>query len=283
MKVKELTRNIIDRLTPTYGEGEARWMMRIIMEHIKGYSPVDIELNGDRDLGEGTVSMVNGIVCRLLKGEPLQYITGRARFSGMELTVTPAVLIPRPETEQLVDIIVDRERDKTDLRVADLGTGSGCIAVALARNLPFSKVMAVDISDEALKVAQLNATNLKAKINFLKGDILSMTLPAECLDIIVSNPPYIVEREKAEMSVNVLDYEPARALFVPNDDPLLFYHAIERIALTALTPGGRLYLELNPLYANQFADELKTIGWQNVDVVLDERGRRRFITAFKEQ
>ncbi len=279
MKVSDLTRHVISRLAPVYGNGEARWMMRIIMEHVKGYSPVDIELNGDRDLGMATVNIVNGIVDRLLAGEPLQYIIGRARFYGMELTVNKDVLIPRPETEGLIDLIVDREREHTDLRVADLGTGSGCIAIALARNLPFARVTAVDISPGALEVARLNAANLKTKIDFIEADILSMTLKPQSLDVIVSNPPYVTMSEKLSMASNVVDYEPATALFVPDSDPLLFYHAIERVATSALVAGGRLYFEVNPDYAARLADDLPLAGWQDVEIILDERGRRRFVAA----
>lgn len=279
MTVSQVTSQTVSRLEPRYGHSEAVWMMRIIMDHLKGYSLTDLIMYGDRSLGEATCTAISNIVDRLLKGEPLQYIIGKARFYGMDFTVTPDVLIPRPETEELIDIIVDREKDTDDLRVADLGTGSGCIAIALARNLPFSKVTAVDISDKALSVASANAAALKANVQFLHDDILSMTLPRDSFDIIVSNPPYIMEREKSTMETNVLDHEPATALFVPDSDPLRFYLAIARIASSALTDGGRLYFELNPLTADDLAARLTGSGWQDVTLLPDSRKKTRFLTA----
>lgn len=277
MTVKEITAYIVGQLTPKYGVGEARWMMRIIMEDVKGYSSVDLALYGDRELGDATFNIVRSIVSRLLDDEPLQYILGKARFYGMEFKVSPAVLIPRPETEQLIDIIVDRERDKSDLRVLDVGTGSGCIAIALARNLLFPRVTAVDISESAVDIAIQNAKALKAKVNFVKDDIFNMTMPAGSLDIIVSNPPYITEKERESMEANVTRYEPASALFVPDDDPLRFYNAILKLAATALVAGGRVYFEMNPDYAPELKRQMSQGRWINIDILPDERGRGRFL------
>lgn len=254
-------------------------MMRIIMEDVKGYSSVDLALYGNRELGDATFNVVRSIVSRLLDDEPLQYILGKARFYGMEFKVSPAVLIPRPETEQLIDIIVDRERDKSDLRVLDVGTGSGCIAIALARNLLFPRVTAVDISGAAVDIAMQNAKALKAKVNFVKDDIFNMSMPADSLDIIVSNPPYITEKERGSMEANVTRYEPASALYVPDDDPLRFYHAILKLAVTALVTGGRVYFEMNPDYAPELKRQMLQGGWIDIDILPDERGRNRFLTG----
>lgn len=267
------------RLARRFGEREASWMVRMIFEDVKGYSQVDMALNGDRDLGEATCRRVNEIVDRLLANEPLQYILGHARFYGLDFKVSPAVLIPRPETEELVDIIVKDADGREDLRVLDLGTGSGCIAIALARNLPFAAVTGIDISADALDVARANAATLKSRVDFRRGDILDLHLEPASLDIIVSNPPYITRSERSTMESNVLDHEPATALFVPDDDPLKFYTPIYKAATEALAPGGRLYFELNPLTADSLADCMRADGWDNVSIIPDSRKQRRFLSA----
>lgn len=267
------------RLASRFGSREAAWMVRMIFEDVKGYSQVDMALNGDRDLGEATCKRVNEIVDRLLANEPLQYILGHARFYGMDFKVSPAVLIPRPETEELVDIIVKDADGREDLRVLDLGTGSGCIAIALARNLPFAAVTGIDISADALDVARANAATLKARVDFNRVDILDLHLEPASLDIIVSNPPYITRSERSAMESNVLDHEPATALFVPDDDPLKFYTPIYKAAMNALTPGGRLYFELNPLTADALADRMRADGWENVTIIPDSRKQKRFLSA----
>ena len=279
MTVEQVAADTRAKLTPRYGAKEASWMVRIIFEDVKGYSQVDMALHGDRPLGEATQARINDIVARLLRNEPLQYILGHTRFYGMDFKVSPAVLIPRPETEELIDMIVKENSRSSDLRILDLGTGSGCIAIALARNLPFSRVSAIDISADALKIAQSNARSLKVAVDFNKGDILTMQLPDNSLDIIVSNPPYVTESERASMSPNVLDYEPMTALFVPDNDPLRFYNAIIATAINALMPGGRLYFELNPLHAATLARRMTSAGWDNVNIVADSRRLQRFITA----
>ena len=228
MTLAQLTANASARLTPHYGADEARWMVRIMMEHLKGYTTVDLAIKGPDPVSD--------------------YLCGK------------------------VDAVVRR--------VLDVCTGSGCIALALARNLTFPEVTATDISADALAVARENAGSLKVSINFRRDDALKMTAPAApCYDIIVSNPPYITPDEKAAMSDNVLRYEPAQALFVPQEKPLEFYTAIAAYAKKALTPGGRLYFEINPRYASMLAAELRNGGWHDVTVILDMYRKQRFITA----
>lgn len=258
-------------------------MTRIIMEELKGFTRADMALKGDFEASDYVARKVDDAVSRLLRDEPLQYIFGHARFYGMTIDVSPAVLIPRPETEGLVDIIVDDNGDREDLRVLDVCTGSGCIAIALARNLPFARVDAVDISDDALEVARQNVSRLHAGVTLSKADALSMPPAPDTYDIIVSNPPYIAEHERSAMARNVLDYEPAIALFVPDDDPLRFYHAIAAYSLVSLKSGGRLYFELNPDYADALAAELSGSGWKNVVVLPDARGKKRFMRAVKNE
>lgn len=280
MTVKEVADKAFRRLAPRYGAGEARWMVRLMMEEFKNYSPVDMAVRGDFEAGENVERRIDETVGRLLNGEPIQYIFGRARFYGMNLKVTPDVLIPRPETEELVDLIVKDCGGRSDLRVLDVCTGSGCIAIALARNLPFSRVDAIDISPGALAVARNNAAELKAAVDFTEADALDMQAPeAGKYDIIVSNPPYIAEHERAEMDPNVLEHEPALALFVPDSDPLRFYIAIARYALMALREDGRLYFEINPLYASELKDQMKRMGWNDVDVLADMQKNLRFLIA----
>lgn len=280
MTVKEVADKAFRRLAPRYGAGEARWMVRLMMEEFKNYSPVDMAVRGDFEAGENVERRIDETVGRLLNGEPIQYIFGRARFYGMNLKVTPDVLIPRPETEELVDLIVKDCGDRSDLRVLDVCTGSGCIAIALARNLPFSQVDAIDISGGALAVARSNAAQLKAAVKFSEADALNMQAPeVGRYDIIVSNPPYIAEHECAEMDPNVLEHEPSLALFVPDSDPLRFYIAIARYALKALREDGRLYFEINPLYASMLQEQMRRMGWNDVNVLADMQKKNRFLIA----
>lgn len=279
MTVKEVADKAYRRLAPRFGEGEARWMVRLMMEEFKNYSPVDMAVRGDFETGENVERRIDETVGRLLNGEPIQYIFGKARFYGMNLKVTPDVLIPRPETEELVDLIVNDRGGERDLRVLDVCTGSGCIAIALARNLPFSEVDAVDISREALAVARENASELKAAVSFKESDALRMGAEGAEYDIIVSNPPYIAEHERAEMDRNVLEHEPALALFVPDADPLRFYIAIARYALVALKEQGGLYFEINPLYASDLAGQMKAMGWSDVSILPDMQKKNRFLIA----
>ena len=221
---------------------------------------------------------INEILSRLLKFEPIQYITGEARFHGMDLKVKPGVLIPRPETDELVDLILDQNSERDDLRVLDVCTGSGCIALALARNLPFSKVTALDFSNEALDIARENSNLLKTKINLLKADIFDWT-PKEKFDILVSNPPYVMDKEALKMERNVLDYEPHEALFVPDDDPLKFYSRIVDVAKLCLEDDGRLYFEVNPLSAEELKILIKSKGFTEVSLHKDTSGKIRFLEA----
>ncbi len=267
-------------LTPHYGAAEADAMTRVMFEEILHRSAVDIVLRKDTIISGFMHDKLMKVVSRLLEDEPLQYILGKTRFYGNELVVTPAVLIPRPETEELVDIIVKDSDDRRDLAVLDICTGSGCIAVSLARVLKFADVSAVDLSSEAIAVAKENASRLRVSVDFRVADALALSSVDEGLyDIIVSNPPYVTEREKGAMAPNVLEYEPHMALFVPDDDPLRFYRAIGRYACSALKPDGMLYFEINPLFVNELKRMLGDMGLRDVCSLADMTGRQRFITA----
>lgn len=278
--ISTLKKSLTDLLAKRYGTREATAMVRLMIEDVMGWSAVDVIVKGHYQPEEATVSKLETIAGRVLAGEPIQYVLGMARFHGHRFKVTPATLIPRPETAELVDIIIDDFRGQKDLSILDCGTGSGCIAIPLARALPFSKVTAIDISDEALAVARENASALKADVDCRKADILDFAPPVRpSYDIIVSNPPYIAESEASGMESNVLDYEPHTALFVPDSDPLRFYTAIARYATAALRPDGRLYFEINPLYAGRLRSEVASMGFRDVEILQDSFGRQRFMST----
>ncbi|MCM1163525.1 MAG: peptide chain release factor N(5)-glutamine methyltransferase [Muribaculaceae bacterium] len=281
MTLKQLSDYGISLLSPINGNGEAQWMMRIIFEHVKGWSRVDQITHADDTMSDFVVDKVKSILSRLQAGEPLQYITGDTYWHGMTLKVTPDVLIPRPETSELIDIIA-ADNGGSDLRVLDICTGSGCIAVALASSLQFPEVTGIDISDAALKVAAENASLRKAAVKFIKADALKpLPFPDSCLDIIVCNPPYVLESEKKDMSVNVLDHEPALALFVPDSDPLEFYRPVSAEAFRMARPGGKLYFEINPMEADAVKQTMTSAGWEDVEILLDMHGRKRFARGSK--
>lgn len=279
MTVGQLSASVIDRLVPHYGDREARAMLRIILEHTLNYTPVDAVIRRGSEVPPFIPDKIDSIVRRLLADEPLQYITGEARFCGHTLHVTPDVLIPRPETEELVDLIVRQWKDVPDASVLDLCTGSGCIAVALARALRFPTVTAVDISVPAIAVARSNAAGLRVKVDFVHTDVLAMAPEHDRYDVIVSNPPYIAEHERPTMPANVAGHEPDLALFVPDNDPLRFYIAIARYAAGALTRRGTLYSEINPLYADELTRMLELNGFADINILPDINGHKRFAIA----
>lgn len=281
-KLYELKREMHDSLDSIYGVGEATAMIRLIFHNLKGWNASDLIINENVEISEYIENKIRDIIERLKKYEPIQYILGEAFFYGMNLRVDGRVLIPRPETAELVDMIV-RQNPEKDLRVLDIGTGSGAIAIALARNLKFSEVTAIDISDDALCVAKENAKNLKTDIIFLNEDIFTYEPQAEAYDIIVSNPPYIDESEKAGMERNVIDYEPHSALFVPDAAPLVYYNRIAEVAGKALVRGGRLYFEINPRHADSLREMLKAEGFDSIEITKDAFNKMRFISCIKEK
>lgn len=277
MILKEAIEQLKNGLAAVAEPQEAQAMIRIICEDIFNYDQVDVALRQDSELPEFAQQRITDIISRLQRHEPLQYIVGSARFHGHRFKVTPAVLIPRPETEQLVDLIVD-ENSASDLRVLDIGTGSGCIAISLARALKFAQVDALDVSRDALAVARENAAALKVRVNFFESDILSPQ-PAARYDIIVSNPPYVCWNERESMDCNVKDYEPGQALFVPDNDPLLFYKAIAPYAAQSLEKGGRLYLEINQRFGQEVKKLLEENGLDEIRIIEDSYGNTRFAAA----
>lgn len=275
MTVKQLSSRLRDMLAAKFDAGEARAIERIIIEHCLNMSPVDAVIKADMQIPDFTENKATGMAERVRNGEPVQYVVGHARFCGFDFKVTPAVLIPRPETAQLVDMITDRHSYEKDLRVLDCGTGSGCIAITLARVLKFPEVTAIDISADALEIARENASRIGADIIFRQKDILSLDLPGEW-DVIVSNPPYVLESERTAMESHVLDHEPHQALFVPDTDPLRFYSAILAYASSHLAQRGSVYFEINPIEADRYSSLASSFGFRHTDIVTDMYGRKRF-------
>ena len=269
-------------LTSVYEDDEAQAVARMVYEVRFRLSLSDICIGKDTQLSADSQTQLEEIAQRLLNQEPVQYVLGETTFAGRTFKVTPDVLIPRPETAELCEWI-DTSISPSGKRVLDIGTGSGCIAITLALAWPEADVTAWDISAEALAVAQENAEHLGARITFRQVDILmeasaSWEGVGEC-HLIVSNPPYITAREATAMEHNVLDWEPHRALFVPDNDPLLFYRAIARYAQQALEPQGWLYFEINPLYADELHRLLDTMGYHHVETKKDQYGKQRMIRA----
>ena len=275
------------RLTPLYEAGEAKAIVRWVLDVRFGMSWTDILCGKVTELSAHDQMELEKIMQRLEKGEPVQYIIGVADFCGRQFHVAPGVLIPRPETEELCRWIISQRGQSLLCDVLDIGTGSGCIAITLALELPEAKVTAWDISDDALRIASENAKRLKASVTFEKTDVLNMSpstlhlSPSTTYDLIVSNPPYIGSSEADGMAQNVLDYEPHLALFVPDDDPLLFYRAIAQYAIEALKPQGSLFFEINPLYASSLTQLLSTMSCYDIEILPDQFGKQRFLKATK--
>ena len=278
------------QLAPVYGEGEAKAMARLVFEVRFGLTLSDICIGKDTQLSADSQAELAEILRRLLCHEPVQYVLGVADFCGRQFLVTPSVLIPRPETEELCQWVTASEMTEGDnrsesLRILDVGTGSGCIAITLAATMPAVQVTAWDISEGALQVAQENARRNNVHVSFQQVDVLnvssSLLLSPSSYTCIVSNPPYICNRECATMEANVLEHEPHQALFVPDDNPLLFYRAIAKLGQQMLSYGGWLYFEVNPLFAAQLARLLSAMSYYDIEIKEDQFGKQRMIRARK--
>lgn len=265
-------------LQESYSVQEAANLSRIVCCEMLGQTTIDYYLGKDIILSSKEMQKLNGILARLLNFEPIQYIQGTARFLERSYHVAPGVLIPRPETEELVEVML--REIPSDARILDIGTGSGCIAISLSNAFPNAKVTAWDVSEDALCIARRNNDDLQASVCFVKQDVLAWRGDGgQCYDVIVSNPPYITESEKQEMERNVLDWEPFSALFVPNNDPLLFYRRIGELGRMMLVDGGRLYFEINRAYGEATAMMLCGQGYTGIRILKDISGNDRFVIA----
>jgi release factor glutamine methyltransferase len=281
--IKDIRNYISSELSGLYTEQESASISGIIVSKIFKMSRVNSLLKENEILTGRKEAVMAVRYCRKLKtGVPVQYVTGETFFYGCNIKVSPGVLIPRPETEELVDLIV-RENKGFDGRIIDIGTGSGCIAIALANNLPSSRVTAIDKSKRAIKIAMKNAVLNNADISFLEADIFN-TDPSEIRNagLIVSNPPYVRNSEKQFMHRNVLEFEPSGALFVPDDDPMRFHRAILSLAVYVLEPGGTIYFEINESMGKQVHDLLKSHDYSEIKIIKDINGKERIAKGRKK-
>lgn len=265
-----------------YPPEEVNALVMMIYCDILKLDALDIYLGKDIQLSESKQGELENIIGRLQNNEPIQYIRGTADFCGRTFYVAPGVLIPRPETAELVELIAKENVNADSIRVLDIGTGSGCIAISLAKYFLKADVTAWDVSGDALKIACRNNEALRAQVRFVEQDVFSdIAFNENGYDIIVSNPPYITESEKQMMESNVLDWEPETALFVPNDEPLRFYDRIAEVGQKILNPDGKLYFEINQAYGDKTACMLETKGYRNIRVIKDFYKRDRIVTANK--
>ena len=269
------------RLTAIYEAGEAKAIVRLVLEERFGFSLADILSGKVASLSDADKKTLHAMMYRLESGEPVQYVLGVADFCGRQFHVAPGVLIPRPETAELCQWIIQRTTCLSPCEVLDIGTGSGCIAVTLAAELSGAEVVGWDISDEALQIARENAKRTGVHVTFEKKDALHLQQDERRWDIIVSNPPYIMPKEREGMEKNVLDHEPEIALFAPQEEPAIFYYKIADYAQQALKRHGYLYFELNPLTAEVVADYLRQLGFQDIEIRKDQFGKNRFLKAKK--
>lgn len=270
--------HIRSALQECYPPREAANLSRIVCCEMLGQSHIDYYLGKDMILSPKDEKELESILFRLCNFEPIQYVQSTARFLGRTFRVAPGVLIPRPETEELVERMLEEVAPAS--RILDIGTGSGCIAVTLSKELPEAEVTAWDISGEALAIAGDNNRLLQTSVQFVQRDVLTYQ-PAEdeYFDVIVSNPPYVTETEKKDMEPNVLNWEPSGALFVPDSDPLRFYRRIGELGRSMLTVGGRLYFEINRAFGEAVASMLRKQGYTNVRIRKDISGNDRYVIA----
>ena len=312
--LQKTKRQFTEALAEKFPQREAEQLMRILLEDLFGIDWNQQLMNPDLRIDEHQHYQLSEAVKRLLTGEPVQYVTGLARFNDLLLKVSPAVLIPRPETKELVQKICSaslpchsslesaamsfqhgyvgkRESmaavymDNPPIRIWDIGTGSGCIAIALAKHFPNAEVIAFDVSEEALQIAKENAESNGAKVTFVQDDVLNPTSDyfSQPVDLVVSNPPYVCDSERATMENNVLDWEPEKALFVPDGDPLRFYRQILVLAKNQLNPDGQVWFEINERMGEEMLALCREMGFSNAKVLEDFAGKPRFVKSWTSQ
>lgn len=277
MTIAEQQKIYREALSTVYDEREARSVTQMVLQQVLELDPLKISMDRYRLLTTNQKEVLAAILNRLIKHEPVQYVLGQADFFGLKFKVNSHVLIPRPETEELVEWILEENSSKNHLRMIDLGTGSGCIPIALSYKLPQATVEGVDISEGALEVAQRNNELNKTAVKFSRFDILNEELPVNTYDIIVSNPPYITQAEGAGMLPNVLQFEPHLALFTDDEDGLIFYRRIAQQARKALKVGGKLYFEINAANGEAVVSLLKQAGFEQIELKKDLSGRDRMV------
>ena len=276
-----IVNEIREALRGIYPDSEALSLAKMLLVEAFGFSTLELYGGKDKEISGKRRDVLDKMLSRLQKNEPIQYVLGKETFCGLDFEVDSNVLIPRPETRELVEwIVADRKLDAS-CRILDIGTGSGCISISLAKFLSGAEVEAWDISEGALEVARRNAARNAVEVLFRQQDVL-YALPGETrYDVIVSNPPYITEKEKLDMDANVLDWEPSAALFVPDADPLLFYRKIAELGFSILKAGGTLYFEINRAYGQETVAMLEGLNYKQIELRKDEWGNDRMIKACK--
>ncbi|TDD94324.1 peptide chain release factor N(5)-glutamine methyltransferase [Flavobacterium cellulosilyticum] len=284
MKIKNYRTQFIHELTPIFDFDEAESFFYLILAEKHQLKRVDLALNPDLIFSNEEIQVWIAILEQLKKEIPVQYLLGKTSFYGLDFEVNSNVLIPRPETEELVEWIVESQKSKVKsqkVKILDIGTGSGCIAISLAKNIPNAQVFAIDVSEKALATAQKNAINNEVDVTFLLKNILETEDLEQQFDIIVSNPPYVRELEKQEIKKNVLDYEPHLALFVEDHDALIFYRKIAELAQKNLSPDGQLYFEINQYLGKETIGLLEKINFKNIELRKDIYGNDRMVRSEK--
>ncbi len=280
MNCRQYRTFFIQELTSLYGADEAESFFYLILENKYQLRAIDLALNPNLEFFDEELVVWNGLLEALKKEIPVQYLLGTTSFYGLEFEVNENVLIPRPETEELVDWIIACQKSKAEnqnIKILDIGTGSGCIAISLAKNLPNAEVFAIDVSKAALATAKKNADSNAVSIQFIERNILEVEDLLQTFDIIVSNPPYVRELEKKEIKKNVLEYEPHLALFVADDNALVFYRKIAELAQKNLSAKGKLYFEINQYLGEEMVKLLQELGFKNIELRKDIYGNDRMV------
>ena len=274
-----IVNEIRDALRENYPDTEALALAKMLLVEVFGFSTLELYGGKDKEISGKHRDVLDEMIRRLEKNEPIQYIIGIETFGGLTFEVNQNVLIPRPETRELVEWIAEDCQLEDPCKILDIGTGSGCIAISLAKLLGQAEVEAWDVSEEALQVARRNAERNQVDVLFRKMDVLGDVPEGMLYDVIVSNPPYIAEKEKTQMEHNVLDWEPSIALFVPDEDPLLFYRRIAQLGGSMLKKGGSLYYEINQAYGQETMEMLASMGYQSIELRKDVWGNDRMVKA----
>ena len=281
MRIKQYRTQFIKELSPFYDAYEAESFFYLILENKHKLRQIDLALNHELTFSDADLAIWGGFLNELKKEVPIQYLLGKTNFYGLDFEVNENVLIPRPETEELVEWIINENKEgkSKKIKVLDIGTGSGCIAISLAKNLPNAEVYGIDVSKKAIETAKRNAINNNVDITFMYQNILDTDVLACNFDIIVSNPPYVRNLEKEEIKKNVLDYEPHLALFVDDNDALVFYRKIAALAKSGLKENGKLYFEINQYLGKEMTDLLEKMDFKNIELRKDIYDNDRMISC----
>jgi len=279
---KEIFRDLRQQITLKEDHDEIQSILYLIIENVLGLSRADIIAEKPVSLSDREQKKMSDVISRINAQEPVQYILGITYFYGRKFKVSPAVLIPRPETELLIDEVLKETNPFTPGTILDIGTGSGCIAITLAKELPAKRILTIDVSEDALRIANENAQQLNAAVEFHRTNALTENFPIQQIEILVSNPPYVSLSEKKSMKENVLNYEPHLALFVRDNDPLVFYKMIARKGYEALTDYGKVFVEINERFGEEVSSLFSDVGFKNIRIVKDLQGKSRIVTASKE-